>query len=264
LHDFEVFHTQFHKRFCPRRCKTSLFQAGLRQYEAGLFAVAIRTNEYSFVFYLRGVSNLMKRLFLASFFKGAAKAFPEFAGGDLSGKKVCFIPTASLPEKVTFYVGADMKALRTLGLIVENLEITQNPIDVIQDRIRQSDYIFVSGGNTFFLLQELRRTGADKLITEHINSGKVYIGASAGSMILSGNIEYARHMDSPAGAPDLNGDFTALSITAFSVVPHATNAPFRKAAEKIIAAYGDSLDLRPISNNQAIAVTGDDIQIITV
>ncbi|MDR2513673.1 MAG: Type 1 glutamine amidotransferase-like domain-containing protein [Christensenellaceae bacterium] len=206
----------------------------------------------------------MKKLFLTSFFKGVAEAFPNFAGAELGGKTVCFIPTASLPEKVTFYVGADKKALQKLGLIVEELEITKTPMERIRECILRADYLFVSGGNTFFLLQELRRTEAGKLIAEQIHRGTPYIGASAGSMILAGNIEYAQHMDSPAAAPDLNGDFEALSVTPFSVLPHATNAPFKKAAEKILAAYGDRLDLRPISNNQAIAVEGDELKIITV
>jgi dipeptidase E len=208
--------------------------------------------------------HLMLKLFLASFFSGVAGAFPAFTHYKYVGKKVVFIPTASLPEKVTFYVGTDKKALEKLGMSVEELEISTAPKDEIADKIFGADYVFVSGGNTFFLLQELRRTGTDKLIVEHIRKGKLYIGASAGSMILSKNIEYVKHMDNPADAPDLNGDFTALSVVDFNIVPHCTNAPFRKAAEKIIAAYSDTLDLHPISNNQAITVDGDYMENVTV
>jgi dipeptidase E len=204
------------------------------------------------------------RLFLASFFSGVANAFPAFVHDGCAGKKVVFIPTASLTEKVTFYVGTDKKALEKLGMAVEELEVSTAPKDEIAGKISSADYVFVSGGNTFFLLQELRRTGTDKLIVEHIQKGKMYIGASAGSMILSKNIEYVKHMDSPADAPDLNNDFTALSVVDFSIVPHCTNAPFKKAAEKIIAAYSDTLDLRSISNNQAITVDGDNVETVAV
>jgi dipeptidase E len=69
-------------------------------------------------------------------------------------------------------------------------------------------------------------------------------------------------MDNPADAPDLNDDFTALSVVNFSIVPHRTNFPFKKAAEKIIATYSDTLDLRPISNNQAITVDGDNVETV--
>ncbi|MDR1533396.1 MAG: Type 1 glutamine amidotransferase-like domain-containing protein [Clostridiales bacterium] len=204
------------------------------------------------------------RLFLASFFSGVADAFPAFVHDECAGKKVIFIPTASLTEKVTFYVGTDKIALEKLGMAVEELEISTAPKDEISRKISGADYVFISGGNTFFLLQELRRTETDKLIVEHIQKGKLYIGASAGSMILSKNIEYVKYMDNPADAPDCNDNFTALSVVDFSIVPHCTNVPFKKAAEKIIAAYSDTLDLRPISNNQAITVDGDNVETITV
>jgi dipeptidase E len=37
----------------------------------------------------------------------------------------------------------------------------------------------------------------------------------------------------------------------------------KKAARKLIANYSDKLDLRPISNNQAVVVDGDRIETLT-
>jgi dipeptidase E len=205
----------------------------------------------------------MKRLFLASFFKEVAGLFPEFTGNTCAGRTVCFIPTASRPEKFAFYVGADRKALIKLGMAVTDLELSTASADKIASQLAEADYIFVSGGNTFFLLQELRRTGADRLIVEQIDAGKTYIGASAGSMILSGDIEYVKHMDAVSAAPELGNDFSALAVVDFCVVPHATNMPFKKAAATILSTYADRLDLRPISNNQAITVEGDTVRTLT-
>ena len=73
-------------------------------------------------------------------------------------------------------------------------------------------------------------------------------------MVLSRNIEYVKYMDSAAVAPDLADDFSGFALVDFCVVPHATNMPFRKAAAKILETYKNQLDLRPISNNQAIAI----------
>ena len=44
----------------------------------------------------------MKRLFLTSSFSSVAKLFEDFAGEPVNGKKIVFIPTASLVEKVRF------------------------------------------------------------------------------------------------------------------------------------------------------------------
>jgi len=202
----------------------------------------------------------MSKLFLSSYFSGVAGLFPEFAGKECAGKRVVFIPTASLPEKVTFYVGADKKALQKLGMVVKDLEITNVSNEEIAKSISYADYVFVSGGNTFFLLQELKRKGVDKMVVEHINSGKLYIGSSAGSMILSKDIGYVKYMDSPDAAPDLNGSFSALSVVDFCIVPHLTNFPFKKAAEKIVKEFSDTLDIRAISNNQVITVDGEKVE----
>jgi dipeptidase E len=205
----------------------------------------------------------MKKLFLSSYFSGVAKLLPDFTNNTCFGKKVVFIPTASIVEKVTFYVEADKKALLKLGLVIDELEISTASHGEIETKIADADYIFIEGGNTFFLLQELKRTGADELIIKHINEGKLYIGASAGSMIASKDIEYAKYMDSPKAAQGLGDNFAALGVVDFYVVPHCANFPFKKAAEKIISKYSDTLDLRPISNNQVVSVEGEKVEILT-
>jgi dipeptidase E len=201
-----------------------------------------------------------KKLFLASFFKDVAHLFPVFAGQDIQGKKVTFIPTASVPDRIRPYVGADRKALKNIGLITDELEITKTAADEIAAKLKANDYIFVSGSNTFFLLQELRRTGADKIIAEEICAGKLYIGSSAGSVVLSPDIEYIKTMDDCAAAPDLSS-FTALNIVDFYPVPHHTNFPFKKTVEKIMAKHGAELKLYPISNRQVILVNGDVVEV---
>lgn len=204
----------------------------------------------------------MKRLFLSSSFATVSGMFKDWLGEPCAGNSVTFIPTASVPEKVTFYVKSGRKALEKLGFIVEDLDISTAPHAEIERIIRKNGFIYISGGNTFFLLQELRRTGVDKLLLEQIEAGKCYIGESAGSMILSPNIEYANEMDDREKAPVLQG-FESLGAVDFYPLPHYTNVPFKKAAERIIAAYGQRLRLYPISNSQAIAVKGDIIDILT-
>lgn len=202
----------------------------------------------------------MKKLFLSSSFVDVAKLFPDFAKEDLEEKTVTFIPTASITEKVNFYVSAGKKALEKLGLTVDELEITKATSNEILGKLQDNDYIYVSGGNTFFLLQELKRTGTDKIIAEQIESGKIYIGESAGSMILSPNIEYVKGMDDCKEAPELD-DYSALSVVEFYPLPHYTNSPFKKAVEKVITQYDSKIKLIPISNSQVILVDGSNMKI---
>lgn len=205
----------------------------------------------------------MKKLFLSSYFASVAKALPEYFG-DLTGQRAVFIPTAAAVESVDFFLGTSKKALTKLGVEIDELDISAADPEDIARRFGDADILFVDGGNTFFLLQELRRTGVDKLIAAHVAAGRLYIGASAGSMIAGPTIEYARHMDSPGKGPELDGDFTGLGLVDFSIVPHSTNAPFVNAAERILAAYADSLDLRPINNKQAVVVRDANTEEVSV
>ncbi|EFU69602.1 S51 family peptidase [Aliarcobacter butzleri JV22] len=202
----------------------------------------------------------MKKLFLASSFKDVANIFADFEK-DLKGKRVTFIPTASKVEKVVFYVNSGKKALQKLGLIIDELDISTASNDEINSKLRNNDFIYITGGNTFFLLQELKKTGADKIIIDEINKGKLYIGESAGAIVTSANVEYAKRMDDVKKAPNLT-EFSGLNLVDFYVIPHYTNFPFEKTVEKIIEDYSSKLDLSPISNKAAILVVDNKIDFI--
>lgn len=207
-------------------------------------------------------SPIVKKLFLSSSFSIVAKLLPEFYGDSLAGKTIAFIPTASNTEKVNFYVESGKKALIKLGATLNVLDISTAKKSDITKTIRDADLIYVSGGNTFFLLQEMKRTGADKLIKNAINSGTCYIGESAGSIIMSPNIEYVQTMDSIADAPKLR-KFDGLNEIDLYPLPHHTNVPFKKNVEKIIAAYSNKIQLCPISNAQVIQVLGQDVSVVS-
>lgn len=202
----------------------------------------------------------MKRIFLCSSFKDVASLFKDFVNTDLVGKTVTFIPTASLVEKVTFYVGAGRKALEKMGLIVDNLDISTTAPEEIATKLQTNDFIYVTGGNTFFLLQEMKKSGTDKMIVEQIMNGKTYIGESAGAVILSPNIEYITLMDNRKEAPDLES-LSALEVVDFYPVPHHTNFPFVGVVNKIIAQYQHTLPLYPISNKEAISVRNRTVEL---
>ncbi len=198
----------------------------------------------------------MQKLFLASLFKNVSQIFVDFVNEPLSGKTVTFIPTAALPDELDFHIKYSKELLSKMGLIVDELEIsTATHLDIV-NKLENNDYIYVAGGNTFFLLQEMNSSGAGDLIKTQINAGKLFIGESAGASLLAPDIEYLRDVDNPFAAPQLK-TFEALNIIDFYPVPHYKNDPLKEAVDIIISKYDATLPLVPFSNSQAILVTGN-------
>lgn len=176
----------------------------------------------------------------------------------LQGKVITFIPTASTPESYKEYVKLGQESLVELGLKVVPLDVATASSEEIRSTLSEGDLIYVSGGNTFYLLQELKRKGADKLIQKEIEGGKPYIGESAGAMILAPSIEYVQLMDETHVA-----SFAALGLISRYPLPHYRSFPFEDVGEEILATYGDKLPLVPITNDQAIIVRGSELTIVT-
>ena len=181
---------------------------------------------------------------------------------ELQGKVVTFIPTASTPESYKEYVKLGQESLEELGLKVTPLDVATASSEEIRSTLSEGDLIYISGGNTFFLLQELNRKGADKLIQREIETGKPYIGESAGAMILAPSIEYVQLMNEIQAAPDLTS-FAALDLIEKYPLPHYQCFPFVEIGETVLATYGGRLSLVPITNHQAIIVRGRELSIVT-
>ncbi len=203
----------------------------------------------------------MKKLFLTSLFAKVSKLLPEFLGEECKDKSVTFIPTASFTEKVKSYVDKARDGFENLGIIVDELDVSKASKEEIVSKLTNNDYIYVAGGNTFYLMQELKKSGADKIIIDQINKGKNYIGESAGSMIVAPDIKYVEIMDDRTEAKSLDND-DAFGIIDFYPVPHYTNYPFEEAVEKIVDVYDSKLDLRLITNKQVITVKDNMVEIV--
>ena len=124
----------------------------------------------------------MKRLLLVSMFEKISHRLQEIEL-EFHNKTVTYIPTASLVEDTGDWISLEKMHLQRMGLAVDELDISKSCYETIQQTLQKNDLIYIAGGNTFFLLQELKRTGADRLIAEEVNRGKLYIGESAGAIV---------------------------------------------------------------------------------
>ncbi|MGL4582734.1 MAG: Type 1 glutamine amidotransferase-like domain-containing protein [Flavobacterium sp.] len=202
-------------------------------------------------------------MFLSSSFCDVVSLFKDFAGEDFAGKKVTFIPTASIVEEYVGHVVNDKKAFESLGIIVDELELSTASNEDIREKITSNDYIFISGGNSFYLLQVLKETGADLLIKEQVSKGKLYISTSAGSVVMSPNIQYVELMDDKSFAPRL-ANYQAMGMTDQYPLVHYSSEPFETVAEEVYQEYKGKLPLVLLSNSQVMIVQNQKISVLSV
>lgn len=198
------------------------------------------------------------RLFLCSHFSSVGSLIKE----EINMKKVLFIPTASIYEEYKGYVGSARKLFKKFGAVLTEMDISKEEYENIEAAFNSADIIYFTGGNSFFLLEQLRKKGVDKLLKEELNKGKLFIGESAGAIVCAPDIKYIEMMDEKPGDYSLTDD-GGLSLINFYVLPHYLTAPFKKVTEKILEQFND-LDICPINNSQAVIVEEGSKRIVEI
>ena len=196
------------------------------------------------------------KLFLCSHFSSVGSLIKE----EIENKKVAFIPTASLHEGYTGYVGSARKLFKKLGASVTEIDISTEAYSTIQAVFEDADVIYFTGGNSFFLMDQLRKTETDELLKKELANGKLMIGESAGAIICAPTIQYIEQMDEKPEDYSQE-DNEGLDLIDFYVLPHYLTTPFKKITERIMAEFSD-LNICAINNHQAIIVNDEGSKVI--
>lgn len=159
------------------------------------------------------------RLYLASYAMVTMAKIIEHEGRDFVGKKAIFIPTAGDPYDNKDFIEADKNALEKYGLDVVKIDVKNKDEEEIRKAIDGADVVLVAGGDTFYLMEKLKESGADKVIKEFIEKDGIYIGSSAGSIVCCPTIEGAEEFDDPRLAPELD-NFDGMGVFKDVIIPH--------------------------------------------
>ena len=113
-----------------------------------------------------------------------------------------------------------LEELKRVGFHEKNISFVNPFKENADEKMDGADVIYSAGGNTFIILNELRKKGYDVLIKKMIKEGKVYLGVSAGTILLQKTIEIAgigkTADENYIDLEDLNG----FGIIDFVVWPH--------------------------------------------
>lgn len=180
--------------------------------------------------------------------------------------KLVFITTAA--EAVTgdmSWLENDRNSLINAGFMVTNYTITGKNYDQLRTDLANYDYIYVSGGNAPYLLEQSFKSGFNVLIKELVNKdGKIYIGTSAGS-ILAGP-KCPEYLYDDGKLPDEINQLS-YNFVNFTVLPHWGSVHFknRYLGERLEIAYKEKqVPLLLLTDTQYVVVENDKFVIITV
>ncbi len=209
----------------------------------------------------------MKKLFLTSSVHTVASDIAKRV--DLSkGKKLVFIATAA-EQKIKkgsnmTWLQNDRQALIDAGFDVEDCTITHKNLDQLKTDLPKYDFIYLSGGDCIYLLEQSHKSGFYNYIHELIKEqGKTYIGTSAGSIITASRLqEY--YFDDPAD----NGEkYKGYGFINFAIAPHWGREDYRKKylERRLELAYLENqILLLLLTDNQYVIVEDDQYQIVDV
>ena len=130
--------------------------------------------------------------------------------------KAVIITTASRHKEKNKYAIKAKKDFIEMG--VNQVEFLDLEFEE-SNQLKQYNIIYINGGNPFYLLYHVRKSGADAILKELSKQNTLFVGVSAGSVILGPNIEMVNHF-----TPEMNtvkmSDLTALGITKTAIFPH--------------------------------------------
>lgn len=119
------------------------------------------------------------------------------------------------------------------------------------EKLNSANILLITGGNTFALLDKLKRTGLDRAIKNFVKKNNfVLSGFSAGALVLTPNIKVCNLDKYDANEVGIE-DYTAIGIVDFEVFPHYTEEDW-----KIFTDYSKSTEntVRRITDDEYIVV----------
>lgn len=198
----------------------------------------------------------MGKLFLTSQFAVVAPMIARILHDVKKGQKVLFIKTAAETEEGDKkWFEDDKNALRKIGLDPVDYTIAgKKDSDFVKD-FQGIHYVFVSGGNTFYLLEKAQESGFIPFIAHFMQEDNVYFGSSAGAAIAGADIYPILNLDEEAKAPKLKG-YKGFGFTDLCLLPHWGSEKFkdRYLNKGLAHAYSNKYKLVLLTDNQFLYV----------
>lgn len=151
------------------------------------------------------------------------------------------------------YVGGDIDFVNLLALNMEE----------VQERIAFADVIYVVGGNPDYLMYLFAKTDFSRILKNTLLGEKVYVGSSAGSMVL-GRRGSTNEYQNYYGEDRNFGTRDYLGVVDFVIKPHLESPDLPKNHKDILlkASVDERQLIYAVRDEQAIMVDNDRVTFI--
>jgi peptidase E len=116
------------------------------------------------------------------------RRFLEMLNKNASDAKALFIPTAAIDADAIGVLPKCMNDLLKCGIPKENIRVFDLHRNMSVEEIEVFDVVYLTGGNTQYLLGRINDTGFRNTLMEFIRNDGLVIGVSAGSLIFANNL----------------------------------------------------------------------------
>lgn len=141
------------------------------------------------------------------------------------------------------------------------------PVDIYYDevmlsQVMKSDLIYLDGGNTFYFLNSLRRSGFLQELKKYIKNGGIISGLSAGAIMMTDDIEMAAYPEFDRDSNEIHlKNLKSLGFVDFYFFPHFKKSKRYETAFKKYSKKSNKL-IYACPNGSGIIVQDETIQFI--
>ena len=179
--------------------------------------------------------------------------------------RIAFCQNAADLDNQKDYVAISREELRSQGFTLEDLDLNQfcqKPIE-FSKWLAPFDATFFTGGSSLYLNYLFHNCRLVQAYKSLVESGQLmHIGFSAGGMICSPTMKYAKIIDSIDHVPRIYE--SGLGLVSFYFAPHVGDKEkYTLKYQEACRAYPEEQNiLIPLNNQQGIAVIDEDWEII--
>ena len=197
-------------------------------------------------------------LILASSLSGVIHK-PDFVRAMGKGRRLLFVPTAAVGEGWYPEYETDIEPFEARGYTVTIVDLSGLDDKVDPNFFDDYDAVYLSGGNTFFLLKHMKRTWFSEHLKAALERGLVFVGSSAGAIVATPDIGYAEGADDRSLG---DGDDAGLGLVDFAILPHMDHDGMGETVRNLYDSWAGAYRVIALNEDQAVLVEGSRIRII--